>query len=554
MGKELEMSFDPHTIEHLGVRMYSTLPPVLAELIANSYDADSEFVKITLNDEKPEKEITIEDDGIGMTFDEINDSFLRIGRNRRKEEKIEMTPKGRSVIGKKGLGKLSFFGIAHEIEITTKKKAKKNVFSMDWEDIKNAENKYKPRIIKKDENCSEKEHGTTIVLKKIQRDTDFPAENIADSISKMFIVDSTFKISVQRNLENPIVIDNDRKYEEIEKQIEWHIPKDFQNTTDYKKADYDNAPKVTGRLIASGKPIPPKSNMRGIALFSRNKLVNNPEYFSDSTSSHFFSYLTGQLEVNFIDDLSDDVISTNRQSLNWGHPEMEKLRNYLRSLVNWLERDWRNKREEKRKEKLSEATGINISDWFEKLPQELRGKVEPIVKAIMRDSELPEETNRDAVKKVHEITPEYPYFHWRYLHGEIKIASGNDYRKGDYYRAFQEAAKRYINAVKTKSGSINSSEASMMGEVFGNGTSATLLKVAQNFKKPNGGNFQTTTINNIEEGQKFLSMGVVSGCRNPVSHEEIEDLRDSGLFTEKDCLDALSLLSHLFSRLDNSQK
>jgi uncharacterized protein (TIGR02391 family) len=165
---------------------------------------------------------------------------------------------------------------------------------------------------------------------------------------------------------------------------------------------------------------------------------------------------------------------------------------------------------------------------------------------------LPEEVNREAVKKVHDIAPEYPYFHWRHLHSEVKIASENDYRKGDYYRAFQEAAKRYINAVKDKSGSKNPSESSMMGEVFGNGTAATLLKVAQNFKKPDGGDFQVSTINNIEEGQKFLSMGVVSGCRNPVSHEEIADLRDSGLFSEKDCLDALSLLSHLFSRLDNS--
>lgn len=58
----------------------------------------------------------------------------------------------------------------------------------------------------------------------------------------------------------------------------------------------------------------------------------------------------------------------------------------------------------------------------------------------------------------------------------------------------------------------------------------------------------------IEEGQKFLSMGVVCGGRNVVSHEEIADLRDSQLFTEKDCLDLLSLLSHLFKRLDESKK
>lgn len=543
------MTFDPNTIEHLGVRMYSTLPPVLTELIGNSHDADAEHVVLTLNDSNAEKEIVIEDDGMGMSFDEINDKFLRIGRNRRVEDTSETTPKGRKIIGKKGLGKLSFFGVAHEIEITTKKAEKENSFSMKWEDIKKSKNDYKPVILKKNENCSKDEHGTKIVLKKIQRESDFSPENLANSLSKMFIIDTGFEVSIKHNSAEPIIVSNERRYAGLEKEVEWKIPDDSQYSDDYGKAD-----QIVGHLMAAKKPIPPNTNMRGVILFSRKKLVNLPEYFSDSTSSHFFSYLTGWLEIDFIDELEDDVIATNRQSLNWGHEEMQKLRTHLRGLINWLERDWRKKRDELREKKLTEATGINIPDWFSKLPEDIRTKIEPVIKIIIKDSELSAEAHQEAVKKIHEIVPEYPKYHWRHLHQEIKTASETDYQKRDYYRAFQEAAKRYINAVKTKSGSTNSSEASMMGEVFGNGVAATLLQVAQNFKKPDGGDFRATTINNIEEGQKFLSMGVVSGCRNPVNHEEIADLRDSGLFTEKDCLDALSLLSHLFSRLDNSQK
>lgn len=41
MSEVLKMTFDPKTIEHLGVKMYSTLPPALAELISNAYDADA---------------------------------------------------------------------------------------------------------------------------------------------------------------------------------------------------------------------------------------------------------------------------------------------------------------------------------------------------------------------------------------------------------------------------------------------------------------------------------------------------------------------------------
>ena len=84
--KKLQMTFDPQTIEHLGVKMYSQLPNAIAELVANSYDAEALNVHIVLKDTEAEKSITIIDDGIGMSFEEVNDNFLRIGRKRREED------------------------------------------------------------------------------------------------------------------------------------------------------------------------------------------------------------------------------------------------------------------------------------------------------------------------------------------------------------------------------------------------------------------------------------------------------------------------------------
>jgi len=209
--KTLKMSFEPDTIEHLGVRMYSTLPPVLAELIANAHDADAEHVWLKLNDSEKDKEIIVEDDGEGMSFDEINEKFLRIGRNRRKSDKKKVTPRHRrKIIGKKGLGKLSFFGIAHEIEISTRKNGKKNIFRMNWEDIKQEEKEYKPEIIISDQSCRPEKSGTTIILRAIQRESDFSAENLASSLSKIFIVESDFKIEIQRNSEERITVSNEK--------------------------------------------------------------------------------------------------------------------------------------------------------------------------------------------------------------------------------------------------------------------------------------------------------------------------------------------------------
>jgi hypothetical protein len=53
-----------------------------------------------------------------MTFDEVNDYFLRIGRNRRKENQPTICP-DRIPTGKKGLGKLALFGLGNSVEIQT---------------------------------------------------------------------------------------------------------------------------------------------------------------------------------------------------------------------------------------------------------------------------------------------------------------------------------------------------------------------------------------------------------------------------------------------------
>lgn len=535
---QLTMTFDPNTIEHLGVRLYTTLPPVISELIANAYDADADWVKITLVDKDDEKKITVEDNGIGMSFQDIDDKFLHIGRNRRVEDGTDKSTAGRKVIGKKGLGKLSFFGIAHRIEISTKKDGKENVFVMSWEGIKKEKNEYHPEISKKDEKCDKKEHGTVILLTNIQRESDFSSEQLARSLSKIFIIDADFEIIIHHNDEKPIKVDNDRKFAELDKDIEWAIPKDSEYESDYARKD-----EITGYLLTTEKPISPSTNMRGIVLFSRKKLVNLPEYFSESTSSHFFSYLTGWLEVDFIDDLEDDVIATNRQSLNWDHPEIKELRAYLQGLLGWLQADWRVKRAEGRKKKLTKATGINISDWFDKLPDDIKKHVEPVVQAIIKESELPDESNIKAVASVYAIAPEYPKFHWRHLHPDIQEITKDDYADEKYFDAAEKASRLYIQRSKDKSQIDSGSDSNDMDTIYNPGSGK--LKVT---------NCSDTTERNIQNGQQMLSKGVVVGCRNPLTHNPEYQIKlvETGLFTEKDCLDLLSIISHLFFRLDNA--
>ncbi|HCD5426590.1 TPA: ATP-binding protein, partial [Klebsiella aerogenes] len=162
MSDILKMTFDPKTIEHLGVKMYSTLPPALAELISNAYDADASKVVLEFKEIGTKKFISVQDDGLGMDSDDIQKKFLVIGRNRRKDDGDNPTPRfGRYATGKKGLGKLALFGLAKEIRIDTVKNNKRNRFVLNWNDLLNASGEYNPRIEINNEDTNQP-NGTTI--------------------------------------------------------------------------------------------------------------------------------------------------------------------------------------------------------------------------------------------------------------------------------------------------------------------------------------------------------------------------------------------------------
>ncbi len=536
---KLSMKFEANTIQHLGVKMYSTMPPALAELIANAYDACATEVHIKLYD-KEEKKVIVQDDGTGMSFDEVNNYFLRIGRNRREENQESQC--GRIPTGKKGLGKLALFGIGDKIAISTSKEKEIVNFDLDWNEILDTTGKdYEPtfQILEN----SDENSGTTITLTDLRRKTGFPIEDYADNIAKLFDFKDDFIIYISLNDREPIKIDNKTKYQNIDAEFKW----DFQDIVNINDNEYDEKKEIKGSVITTEKPL--KANLRGITLFANGRMVNIPEFFGPSESSHFYSYATGWLNIDFIDNWEEDVISTNRQSIDWENSKTSELRDYLASCLSIIERKWRESRKEKKQNAISEKVNLNVGQWIEKLPENAKGQIENIVNLLDETPELSENTQQRVIHIIHNLVPEYANLHWRYLHPEIRNAAQADYIRNDFYRAFIEAVKRYINSVRTKSKSTNISDHGMMGSEFGLGK---VLQVAAKFNKPDGSKFHSDTYKCIEDGQKYLSMGIVTGARNPISHEEIGDLRDSGLFTEKDCLDMLSLLSHLFKRLEDA--
>jgi hypothetical protein len=106
-------------LNHLGRSLYRSFATVLGEAISNSWDADANNVEIYVDREK--NSFIIKDDGIGMTADDFQNKFLRIGYSKRKAG-TSQSPAGRPYIGRKGIGKLALLSCAKRITVISKRK------------------------------------------------------------------------------------------------------------------------------------------------------------------------------------------------------------------------------------------------------------------------------------------------------------------------------------------------------------------------------------------------------------------------------------------------
>ena len=106
-------------LNHLGRNLYRSFVTVLGEAISNSWDADAKNVWIRINKDK--NSFFIKDDGSGMTSEDFQNKFLKIGYSKRRDGTTE-SPKGRPFIGRKGIGKLALLSCAEKISIISKTK------------------------------------------------------------------------------------------------------------------------------------------------------------------------------------------------------------------------------------------------------------------------------------------------------------------------------------------------------------------------------------------------------------------------------------------------
>ena len=114
---ELKFSVDSSLLFQLGERLVARPSIALSELVKNAYDADATSVVVTMeNVGEPDGTILLEDNGHGMTFEEIKSGWMRIATSAKRDDPTSRTY-FRPLTGAKGIGRFAARRLANKLTL-----------------------------------------------------------------------------------------------------------------------------------------------------------------------------------------------------------------------------------------------------------------------------------------------------------------------------------------------------------------------------------------------------------------------------------------------------
>lgn len=420
---KFKMSISLNVLNHLGLNLYSNTPAVIAEVIANAWDADATEVRIDYD--MAEKSVTVLDNGFGMDEEDINSKYLHIGYQKRNDPKGSTTPLGRRPMGRKGIGKLSMFSIANKILVQSKKDEEKNAFLMDAKKIQEClqnstpedVGEYRPEEKAFDANLLEWPAGTVVKITDLKkRLTQMSPKGLKKRLARRFSViegGDNFKVV----LNGDEITYADRDYFHKARFLFQYGEGDFSRDCTKLDEDEQGKPCIYAReceFDENGKPAKggkyqikgwiavahrsndldemntdadgkeSDDNLNNIVIVVRGKVAQEDILHQYRMGGLITKYLYGEIEADFLDeDSEDDIATSSRQKIIEDAPRYKALKNFLDGELRHI---WKvtNTLKEKQGVKKALAYHPKIKEWYSKLSGHLQKKADRVFGGIER--------------------------------------------------------------------------------------------------------------------------------------------------------------------------
>lgn len=146
----LKWRFDISTFRLIGRELITDRITALFELVKNSYDANAKRVNVIFKNitpisimdrngniiaaPNPDCRIIIQDNGYGMSFEDIRDKWMVIGTASKRKKPYSPEPYNRRCVGEKGIGRFAVDKLGDKVNIITKKEGENQWLNVevDW--------------------------------------------------------------------------------------------------------------------------------------------------------------------------------------------------------------------------------------------------------------------------------------------------------------------------------------------------------------------------------------------------------------------------------------
>lgn len=387
-----QLTISLNVLEHLGINLYSNVPSVLSEIVANAWDADA--ARVDVQWDRANGKIVIADDGMGMTADQVNDRFLKVG-HRRRDDQPGLTPKGRKPMGRKGIGKLSLFSIAGTVQVETACHGHKSAFVMRLEDVRQkvrdagGTGTYRPVEISTEQ--IDFEHGTRITLTELRhRQTIATSKAVRKRVARRFaILGDQFDFKVF--IDGDEVVPADRAYYDKLQYI-WTYGDQEEVLALASKVEHIDERAVPDNLqglgisgwlgtVKESRQLKDEEgdNLNRIAVFVRGKMAQEDILADFSERGVYASYLIGEVRAEGMDlydgpdtEADDDAATSSRQKLVEDDARYQQLRTFLAAELKHIQGKWADLRADDGARRALEIPAV--AAWMEGLKPAVRTK------------------------------------------------------------------------------------------------------------------------------------------------------------------------------------